>query len=197
MQAALRFKEFLNREILAIFDNKLVIFIDEIQSLIAWQLQNSFIGFLKSLSETRNEPALKQLAFVLLGVAKPSDLVTNYIYAFNFGEQIELSYLTGDCEPLQRGLENVTGNPARVLKAILSWTGGQPFLTQVLCDLVAKGSAISEDTNVEEYIDTLVQDEMLDNWRRQDWLNHFHGIENWFRRGNPSQKVSKLAAMRI
>ena len=66
--------------------------------------------------------------------------------------------MTGDCEPLQRGLENVTGNPARVLKAILSWTGGQPFLTQVLCDLVAKGSAISEDTNVEEYIDTLVQD---------------------------------------
>ncbi|MCT7976858.1 AAA-like domain-containing protein [Laspinema olomoucense] len=197
VQPGLKFKEFLNTEILVPFDKKLVIFIDEIQSLIAWQLQNTFIGFLKSLSETRNEPALKQLAFVLLGVAKPSDLVTNYIYAFNFGEQIELSYLTGDCEPLQRGLESATTNPARVLKAILSWTGGQPFLTQVLCDLVAKGSAISEDIDVEEYIDTLVEENILDNWRRQDRLNHFHGIENWFRRVNPSQKVSKLASLRI
>ena len=197
VQPAIRFKEFLIEEVLAKISQKVMIFIDEIQSLMVWQLQNPFIGLLKSLSEIRNEPDLKKLAFVLLGVAKPSDLVTNYIYAFNFGEQIELSYLTGACEPLQRGLEPVTSDPARVLQAILSWTGGQPFLTQILCNLVAKGSTIPKD-NVEEYIETLVQENILDNWRRQDPLSHFQGIERWFRRpvlSNPV--VTKLAALRI
>jgi hypothetical protein len=193
---SLRFKEFIISEILVKINCQLIIFIDEIQSLIGWELQDSFTGLLKSLWED-NKPALSQVAFVLLGFAKPSDLVTNYIYAFNFGQRLELSYLEGDCTPLQKGLESVTLDPARVLTAILFWTGGQPFLTQSLCDLVAKSSKTSADTNIEAHIGSLVGEELLENWRQQDKLSHFRGIEQWFRRVPHSQKAMKLAALRI
>lgn len=198
VQPTVKFREFLIAEILKeINTNNLVIFIDEVQSLISWKLNNEFVGFLKSLTENNNEHSLKQLAFVLLGVAKPSDLVTNYTYAFNFGKQIELSYLTGNCEPLQLGLETVTNNPQKVLNAILDWTGGQPFLTQILCNLVASNLQISEDTDIEDYIEKIVNDKIISNWRRQDKQNHLNGIDKCFYATSPEQKLTKLAALRI
>lgn len=36
--------------------------------------------------------------------------------------------------PLIQGLEKTVDAPASVVKAILNWTAGQPFLTQKLCD---------------------------------------------------------------
>jgi len=197
VQPTVKFREFLIAEILKKINTNLVIFIDEVQSLISWGLNNEFIGFLKSLTENNNEPSLKQLAFVLLGVAKPSDLVTNYTYAFNFGKHIEISYLTGDCEPLQVGLRTVTNNPQKVLNAILYWTGGQPFLTQILCNLVASNLQISEDTDIEDYIERIVDDKIISNWRRQDQQNHLNGIDKWFYTISPDQKLTKLAALRI
>ena len=63
----------------------MVIFLDEIQCLINWNLQNDFIGVIKSLSSEVNNEILRKLNFVILGMAKPSEILTNKEVAFNTG----------------------------------------------------------------------------------------------------------------
>ncbi|NEP45513.1 MAG: hypothetical protein F6K35_42385, partial [Okeania sp. SIO2H7] len=77
LQATVKFKDFIAQEILGkILAKKLIIFIDEIQTLINWNLQDSFIGFIKVLCESEGQTLLEKLTFVLLGVGKPSDWIT-------------------------------------------------------------------------------------------------------------------------
>ncbi|MBD1908562.1 AAA-like domain-containing protein [Funiculus sociatus GB2-A5] len=198
----LRFKNFLIEHILKKKDDKkLIIFIDEIQNIIGYKQQNSFIGFIKSLSQSDRPVALRRLAFVLLGVARPTDLVTDYKVALNLGERIELGGLQeSNCNPLWQGLEDITDDPQTVLSYILDWTGGQPFLTQALCHLVAVGRKIQDSTDIEEYIEKLVISNVIKDWRRQDRLyrlSHLEEIENWFIRVDSSQKLEKLAALSL
>lgn len=197
-----RFKNFIVDQVLTRKDDKkIIIFIDEIQNLIGYKEQNSFIGFIKSLSQSNRPAAMKRLGVVLLGVARPSDLVTDYKVALNLGERLELGSLKdSNCEPLWQGLEEVTNDPAKVIYFILEWTGGQPFLTQALCHLVAVGRRIQNSEDVKEYIDNLAIARVITDWRRQDRqyrLSHLEEIENWFIRVDASQKVEKIAALRL
>ncbi|MCT7960714.1 AAA-like domain-containing protein [Laspinema sp. D1] len=196
---ALRFKNFLIKEILEkIAAEKLVIFIDEIQDLVDLNLQNVFIGFIRSLSDQNNEPLLNKVAFVLLGVAKPSDLMTRSSYALNLGDRIELGRLTPEaCKPLRPGLEKVTTAPATTLERILYWTGGQPFLTQIVCHLVATGNNIEDSAQIETHVDTLVHEKIITDWRRQDRQSHLQEIEHWFTKVESSRKAEKLKALRL
>lgn len=198
LASSLRFKNFLVREIIPkLEEQKLIIFLDEIQTLIKWN-QDSFIGFIKALSESREGGALHRLAFVLLGVAKPSDFLTSPIYALNLGEWIELGNLTGDCQPLWQGLAGVTSDPGTVLDLILYWTGGQPFLTQLVCHLVASGSKIGDESDPAAYIEKLVTKQVIENWRRQERQSHLQEIENWWTAGaETSIRQQKLAALRV
>jgi hypothetical protein len=56
---------------------------------------------------------------------------------FNIGRAIQLTGFTlHEAQRLARGLAQKVENAQEVLKEILAWTGGQPFLTQKLCKLV-------------------------------------------------------------
>ena len=198
----LRFKNFIIEQILnKKKGTKLIIFIDEIQNLISCKQQNSFIGFIKSLSQSDRPTALGRLAFVLLGVARPSDLVTDYKVALNLGDRLELGSLKeSHCKPLWQGLQDVTSDPETILHFILDWTGGQPFLTQALCHLVTVGRKLPKNSDVKDYIEKLVISKVIKDWRRQDRLyrlSHLEEIENWFIRVDSSQKLEKLAALRL
>jgi hypothetical protein len=199
VQPTVKFKEFLIQEVLnKIDEKKLIIFIDEIQTLTDWNLQNSFIGFLKNISENCDQAQLQRLNFVLIGVAKPSDLITSNSYSFNLGDYIELGgLLKKDCQPLLQGLETVTSEPEAVLDLLLDWTGGQPFLTQVLCHLIASESQIPNNYNLKDYINQVVTDKITNNWKGQDRQSHLQEIENWFIRVKDSHKPEKLKALRL
>jgi len=192
----LKFKYFLRGEISPKLQNgQLIIFIDEVQNLIAWQLQNSFLGFIRSLAQVEINASVNNILFVLLGVAKPSDLLTGNAMAWNLGEFIELDGLDGDCEPLKAGLQKVTDDPTQILKRILYWGGGQPFLTQVLCDLMSKSSNFGT-TDVNQRVDKLVKNKVIDNWQQNLRLSlHLPTIEDWFMNVEPSQKRQKRLAL--
>lgn len=195
-QPTLQFEDFLVKQILnKIGDRKLVIFVDEIQALINWNLQGEFLGFIRSLAEESNQLSLKRLAFVLVGVAKPSDMEIPG-FALNLGEYIEMGTLTGDCEPLLTGLKKVYSDPPSILGMILDWTGGQPFLTQLLCHLVVVDSKNNCDYGAEE-IETLVTNKIIKNWRSQDRQSHLQEIENLLMRGDTRQKQQKLSSIRL
>ena len=81
---------------------------------------------------------------LLLGVATPSDLIGTRLTPFNIAKRIELKdFAEGEA----LGLADALGQPAwaaqRMLRRILYWTSGHPYLTQRLCHAAATNPAIS------------------------------------------------------
>lgn len=197
--ASRRFLEFIKSLANKSENKQIVIFIDDIQTLIEWQLHHSLLAAIRTLSQS-DEELVKRLKFVFLGVAKPEELFPDDSYTFASTKLIELGYLQGDCQPLLAGLTKVSNNPAELLPEILFWTGGQPFLTQFLCDLLAKQDKVKIDTSVKSQIAELVKGEMIGNWRSQEGLiSHFQAIENWFikDRDHPKSIEEKVYALTL
>lgn len=168
---------------------KIIIFLDEVQSLVRLKLQDKFIKFLKVFSEVNNNIKNK-LNFVLIGIAKPSDFVLDADTRFN-GKQIDLKGLVGECLPLQEGLKPITAKPSQVIKRILHWTGGQPFLTQYMCYLLLDNYFyISQD--FEKIIDSFIENQYIKVWRSKDKQSHLTGIENYFVKTDDSEIENKL-----
>ena len=190
-----RFCDFIKEEILAKIDSHLVVFLDEIQCLINWNLQNDFLGVIKSLSSEVNNEILRKLNFVILGVAKPSEILTNKEVAFNTGVPLEMEPLTGDCQELWDGVKEITTEPKEITQLILKWTGGQPFLTQLICHLVVSQGQKDDTISWEEHIDKIVDNEILQKWRTLDFQFHFKGIENFFLRTTNSSNETLLKAI--
>ncbi|MFB2974509.1 AAA-like domain-containing protein [Aerosakkonema sp. BLCC-F183] len=179
---AQKFKDFLVKEaLMAIGERSLVIYLDEVQSLITLNLQNSFLGFMNALSEDKTTKPLQRLKFILLGVAKASDLITDRNFAANTGEFIELTGLSLNSKPLLAGLTNFPKTRrSEVLKAILWWTGGQPFLTQLVCALVANSELSRYGVSIPDYVNRIVIREIIDQWPKIDRQSHFQSIQNYF-----------------
>jgi hypothetical protein len=78
----------------------------------------------------------------LLGVATPSQLIQDTQRTpFNIGEAIQLNgFSFAEAQSLARGLESKVSDSQiaeDILREVLEWTGGQPFLTQKICKLIA------------------------------------------------------------
>jgi hypothetical protein len=69
-------------------------------------------------------------------------------------------------------------NPQTVLKAVLSWTNGQPFLTQKLCKLIRNSTAPIPPNGEAEWIEYLVRTQIIDNWESQDEPEHLRTIRD-------------------
>lgn len=91
-------------------------------------------------NQRSHDPRYRRLTFALFGVATPSDLISDKQRTpFNIGRAIPLTGFTvGECAPLRPGLEPWVRDPDAILRAVLDWTGGQPFLTQKLCQMVVQ-----------------------------------------------------------
>ena len=121
-------------------ETQIVIFIDEIDSILGLNFPvNDFFALIRSCYNQRTiDPAYQRITFALFGVAAPSDLITNIqITPFNIGQSIQLEgFKEHEAQPLLQGLTQTLNNPQILLKEVLAWTNGQPFLTQKLCNSV-------------------------------------------------------------
>jgi hypothetical protein len=93
---------------------------------------------------------------------------------FNVGEAISLKGFTLDeVEPLKIGLKDKVQDPDAAIAKILYWTGGQPFLTQRLCNLV-----VNQDNKTPD-LSAIIQSYIIDNWDdpSQDQQEHLRTIE--------------------
>jgi signal transduction histidine kinase len=120
------------------------------------------------------------LAFALIGVATPSDLITDRRRTpFNIGRAIELNgFQLGEVQPLGKGLAQKADNPLSVLREILTWTGGQPFLTQKLCKLVLTSPFPIAAGSEADLIEQLVRSRIISNWEAQDEPEHLKTIRD-------------------
>ncbi|NES23547.1 MAG: hypothetical protein F6K41_32670, partial [Symploca sp. SIO3E6] len=137
-----RFSQFIAEVLLVQFkEEKIVIFIDEIDSILNLSFPvDDFFALIRFFYNHRAiNPEFQRITFAIFGVATPSDLIRDKIRTpFNIGKAIELHGFTLEdkIESLAQGLAVKEGDTQVVLQEILAWTGGQPFLTQKLCQLV-------------------------------------------------------------
>ena len=193
--AGKRFGDFLKAEVLPAIAHNLVIFLDEIESPMYCGLQNDVIEVIRSLSSDVNSENLSKLKLVILGVAKPAEILTETGVAFNVGDRLEIGPLTGDCVELWGGIEAIPGEVKEAIGHILQWTGGQPFLTQVICDLVVREGKKDASVSWKEHIEKIVDRELFTKWTNLDLQSHFTEIENYFFRIEDSSNHDNLKAL--
>ncbi|NEP77944.1 MAG: WYL domain-containing protein [Okeania sp. SIO3B3] len=173
-----QFRDFLKEVLLRKIEKNIVIFIDEIDSLISLDFPtDDFFALIRACHNKRAEnPEYKRLSFALFGVATPSNLIADKTRTpFNIGRAIELTgfSFTEAKDFLTPGLESQVENPEQVLDEILYWTGGQPFLTQKLCQIIVKNNH-SHTPDVGELVRTYI----INNWESHDNPEHLQTIRD-------------------
>ncbi|MDJ0717256.1 MAG: AAA-like domain-containing protein, partial [Prochloraceae cyanobacterium] len=98
---------------------------------------------------------------------------------FNIGRRIELEgFKEHEAQPLLQGLRQKISNPQTVLKEVLTWTRGQPFLTQKVCKLIRDSSKNIPPNGESSWIENLVRTQIISNWESQDEPEHLKTIQN-------------------
>lgn len=138
---AQRLTNFFKDVVLKEVDEQIVLFFDEIDSTLSIPFSDDFYIALRAAYNARSTtPEFKRLSFALVGVAAPSDLITdNKRTPFNVGRRVDLDDFTfSEAFPLAKGLGE---NADEVLKWVFEFTNGHPYLTQRLCAHLAKSGA--------------------------------------------------------
>ena len=173
-----RLGEFIETVLLRQIKKDIVIFIDEIDSLLSLDFPtDDFLALIHNCYNKRaTKPEYRRLTFVLIGVATPADLIQDdRSTPFNIGRGIELEGLKlSESSSLARGFRDRPVESHEILRRILFWTGGQPFLTQKLCQLVEQNPSIASDRSVDE----LVQNQIICDWESQDNPEHLKTIRD-------------------
>ena len=177
---SLRLSKFIEEELLEKVTQNIVIFIDEVDSVLSLDFKDDFFALIRTCYNRRAEKQkYNRLTFALLGVATPADLIQDKDHTpFNINSrEIELKgFELNQVTPLEEGLVGVVSNPKVVLKEVLNWTGGQPFLTQWLCQLVLTScSPIPADSEA-EWVEGIVRSRIIENWQAQDKQQHLQTI---------------------
>ncbi len=209
-----RLGELLEEVIPSFIAQPVVIFFDEIDSTLSLDFNtDDFFALIRACHQQQ------QLTFALLGVTTPSDLISDKTRTpFNIGRAIQLEgFQCHEVGALAQGLVGQVDEPEAILKEILFWTGGQPFLTQKLCQLVVQRLQIQTDNQqvqssplegqrpylqklVREMLThhsvlavklaNLVQAEIIDNWVAHDEPPHLRTIRD--RLLNREERASQL-----
>ena len=136
-----RFSAFLEEVTLAETTTPITIFSDEIDPTLNLGYSDDYFAAIRALYNRRAANLeVERLTFVLLGVASPSDLIKDSMRTpFNIGTRIQLTdFDPTEAAPLMTGLAPDRRAAAALLKQILFWTGGHPYLTQQACYKVAE-----------------------------------------------------------
>lgn len=195
---AKRFSDFIQEVLLKEIEQRIVIFIDEIDSVLGLNFPiDDFFALIRSCYNKRvDEPIYRRLTFTLLGVATPSDLIADKTRTpFNIGRAIELrGFQLSEALPLLPGLQGKVSQPEAVLRHILAWTDGQPFLTQKLCQLVLdvwqEGIMNVMPGEEEDWVSNLVRSQIINHWELRDEPEHLKTIPN--RLLNNEEKAGRL-----
>ena len=159
-------------QLLREIEGQIAIFVDEIDSVLSLTFPiDDFFAFIRACYNLRvDRPEYRRVTFALFGVATPSELIQDKTRTlFNIGRAIELTGFTeSEAAPLVAGLGVENGH--LVMREILNWTGGQPFLTQRICQLVQ-----GEDG---ERVGDLIESRIIDQWESKDEQTHLRTIRD-------------------
>ncbi len=177
----MRLDEFIAGVLLPKVPSPIVIFIDEIDSILSLNFDcDDFFAWIRSCYEKRTlNPEYQRLTFALIGVATPGDLIADKRRTpFNIGKAIQLQgFQIHEVAPLVRGLQGKVDNPEAVMAEVLAWTGGQPFLTQKVCNILGSGEW-GVGSSEAQWVATAVKTHIINSWEFQDEPPHLKTIRN-------------------
>jgi len=177
-----KFRKFLEEILLKYIEKPIIIFVDEIDSVLSlpFNIDDFFALIRESYNYRADNPEYRRLTFALIGVAIPGDLIRDHQRTpFNIGKAIELTgFQLAEAKPLTLGLINQVENPQAVIEAVLYWTSGQPFLTQKVCNLIHQSSNEIVAGKETESVANLVQNHIIINWESQDVPEHLKTIKD-------------------
>ncbi len=163
-----RLSRFLREIALEKIEGRFVIFIDEIDTTLSLPFSDDFFAAIRACYNARStDPAYKELAFVLLGVATPGDLIHDpQRTPFNIGERIDLTdFNLQEAMPLVKGFDLPEEEARQVLGWVLDWTGGHPYLTQRFCRALVEREHTSW---TEELVATVVEETFFGERSKDD-----------------------------
>ncbi|VXD10381.1 AAA-like domain-containing protein [Planktothrix paucivesiculata] len=177
-----RLSKFIDDILLKEIQQKIVIFVDESDSIRSLDFNiEDFFALIRACYNLRvDKPQYKRLTFTILGVASPSDLIQDKTRTpFNIGRAIELTgFNLQEAQPLAMGLTTKSINPLATLQAVLNWTGGQPFLTQKVCSLIQTLAEPILEGQESIRVEQLVRKHLIENWESQDEPEHLRTIRD-------------------
>jgi len=152
---------FFEQVLLTEVSERVVVFVDEIDSTLSLDFTDDFFITVRYLYLVRaTQPEFNRLSFVLLGVATPGDLIRDAKRTpFNIGQRVDLTDFTfEEALPLADGLGLASQEAQQVLGWVLEWTGGHPYLTQRLCAALSQelgsGKSAINQTLVEQIVNS-------------------------------------------
>jgi WD40 repeat protein len=163
-----RLTQFFQKILLTEVSERMVIFIDEIDTTLNLPFTDDFFSAIRYLYNARAEfPEFDRFSFVLIGVATPSDLINDPKRTpFNIGQRVDLSdFIFAEALPLANGFDLQDEEAQQVLSWVLKWTDGHPYLTQRLCYFIA----VQDENNWSEIkVDQLVAEFFFDEESEKD-----------------------------
>jgi len=153
---AQRLSEFFWEIVIGTTRATVTVFLDEIESIEQSDYATELFKIVRACHDARaGEPEYGRLSFVMLGSALPVGGAERAAHAATeISSRLELpDFSFEEARPLARGLGLPTGDAERALYRILYWTGGHPYLTQKLCQAVARNAVrIDSDESVDELV---------------------------------------------
>ena len=177
--------EFIEEILLKQIEREIVIFIDEIDAVLDLNFScDRFFAFLRSLYNKRADTLeYRRLTLVLIGRTAPHYLIKNpENTAFNIGSGIALEgfKLAEVQRSLINGLRDNCDDPYTTIKEVLAWTGGQPFLTQKICNLIRESLSRVKGGEESLFVQQLITKEIIDDWENKDEPQHLKTIRDMF-----------------
>ncbi|WP_222596609.1 eIF2A-related protein [Dulcicalothrix desertica] len=193
-----RLEEFIETVLLTSIQSKIIIFIDEIDSILSLSFStDDFFALIRSCYQKRTlNPEYDRLTFALVGVATPGDLIGDKRRTpFNIGKAIGLDgFKESEIEPLAKGFSGYVENPLALMQDVLAWTGGQPFLTQKVCQLLIQNPTPNpspftqwplrqaergkEENKIFGWVESIIRSKIIENWESQDEPEHLKTIRD-------------------
>lgn len=165
------------RLILSKIEGKLIINLDEIDSLTAADYSDKIFAQIRSVFFERvNFIELERLNYILSGVAEPSDIIKDKsISPFNIGQKILLGDFTRnefDSFLVKAALSSKMSDSVK--DRVYYWTRGNPRLTwEVLSEI--ENIVLNETTPNVENVDEIVQELYLNNYDRPP-IDHIRSL---------------------
>jgi hypothetical protein len=178
-----RLSNFLDSVLLPRIRGEIVFFFDEIDTLFRFgSFGDDFFALLRACYEQRpSRPEYRRLTFVLIGVATPAELIKDRRRSpFNIGRAMQMTgFSLEEARPaLLPGLTAKFANPEAVLRELLAWTDGQPFLTQKLCRLASRTSTAPASGEEAPWVADLVRSQVIEDWEAKDDPQHLRTIRD-------------------
>jgi WD40 repeat protein len=150
-----RLVEFYAEVILQHIEERVVVFVDEIQCVGDKSLAGHLFASIRAAHSARvAEPDFARLSFVLVGECDPLSLAPDpSVSPFVVSQEIRPADFTrDDLETFATELNLLSGDAAIALDRIYYWTSGHPYLTQKLARAVARERVSG---NIKEHVDRI------------------------------------------